>query len=135
MRKGKRTPVTKFPPRIKYFFEQFCNAANKALLHPFDDIRFNAFITACHIGKSKLNSWDVARLLENEGFDNDHAESLGQRYRDGRELLKKNYNSAVLWWKEPEISARYLYRPDTNRSKSKTPKKTIPPLQTPSSRK
>lgn len=102
----------KLHPRAKSFFEDFCVNANKRTSNPFDDIRFNAFITACHIGRSPLTEWHVEQMLIAEGFDAEYARALAIQYAEGRELLKPKYRRAVHSWKNPEYRAMILFRPE-----------------------
>lgn len=97
------------PPRIKYFFDQFCLAAKKSCLHPLDLRRFNTFIIACHLGRSKLSSYEIIGLLENEGFDQERALYLADLYNQGRDLVKKSHKKAVLLWKYKDFIIRHLY--------------------------
>lgn len=100
----------KLPPRIKHFFDVFCLNANKSRLHPFDYMRFNAFVTACHMGKSRLTDFDLIELLENEGFNREKAEYLADLYNSERDLMKSKYRKVVTLWRHEEHSLFYLYR-------------------------
>ena len=97
------------PPRIKYFFDQFCLVANKRSLHPSDLRRFNTFITACHLGHSKLSDHELIGILEKEGFDWEEALYLADLYNRGRDLVKESHKKAVLLWKYKDFVIRHLY--------------------------
>lgn len=79
----------KLPVHTKYFFDQFVNAANKRILHPFDWKRFYDFIYAAHRWRTKLSDVQLETLLEDAGFDLQEAKCLATIYYHGRRLLKR----------------------------------------------
>jgi hypothetical protein len=56
--------------------------------HPADRDRWNAFVMAAHLGRSKMDAADLRRwLLEVDGWPQEVADQLAVEYEYGRELL------------------------------------------------
>lgn len=80
--------MKKLPPHTKYYFDQFAIIGAAWNWHSNDVERFRAFIHAAHQGRVKLYDWELKELLIAQGFYEEDASKLAERYQFGRDLLK-----------------------------------------------
>ena len=90
------TRSIKLPPRTNFYFQRFLSDANKSILHPLDWQRFDHFIWAAHVGRTKLYEYELSVLLYQNGFSKDYAEKIASVYEHGRSLLGNRVNLRYL---------------------------------------
>jgi hypothetical protein len=82
--------TSQLPPEALAKLNAFLRAANTTVWHEADWHRFYAFIRTCHTTAAQCAAGDIARLLEEKGFNKQDALEAASVYYHGRAVLQQH---------------------------------------------